>query len=363
MLRKIAKYLLHLALWSAVIAAVVWAGMLSKTHRESSVVASTDISVEGGESNPLIAADRVDQWLKEQGVHPEGSILSKVDIAAIERIVESHNAVAEANVYVAYDGGVKVNIEQREPMARLRMSGYDMYLTADGYLLPAVGCNSAHVKVVTGDYKPLFDGRYTGDVESIVRDSVASLERLIAELEEAKLPHFKRHIENNKALREVKRSSPKKSIFDSKEKHEILVDAYKERCSDAVEAHSVNMRAIDEDIAAIERAQEEALKLKRSLLREAEEFGALVAMIRHILEDDFLCDEVVQIVATGGKHESLQLAIVPRSGDFIVDLGQAENLEQKLSTLGMFYKKGLSSIGWDKFSRVSLRYDGQVVCR
>ena len=171
MLRKIAKYLLHLALWSAVIAAVVWAGMLSKTHRESSVVRSTDISVEGGGSNPLIAAERVDQWLKEQGVHPEGSILSKVDIAAIERIVESHNAVAEANVYVAYDGGVKVNIEQREPMARLRMSGYDMYLTADGYLLPAVGCNSAHVKVVTGDYKPLFDGRYTGDVESIVRDS------------------------------------------------------------------------------------------------------------------------------------------------------------------------------------------------
>ena len=119
MLRKIAKYLLHLALWSAVIAAVVWAGMLSKTHRESSLVRSTDISVEGGESNPLIAAERVDQWLKEQGVHPEGSILSKVDIAAIERIVESHNAVAEANVYVAYDGGVKVNIEQREPMARL----------------------------------------------------------------------------------------------------------------------------------------------------------------------------------------------------------------------------------------------------
>ena len=264
---------------------------------------------------------------------------------------------------MAYDGGVKVNIEQREPIARLRMSGYDMYLTADGYLLPAVGCNSAHVKVVTGDYKPLFDGDYTGDVESIVRDSIASLERYIAELEEAKMPHFKRHIENNKALREVKRSSPKKSIFDSKEKHEILVEAYKERCSDAVEAHSVNMRAIDEDIAAIERAQEEALSLKRSLLHEAEEFRAMVAMIRHILEDKFLCDEVVQIVASGGKREPLQLAIVPRSADFIVDLGQAENLEQKLSTLGMFYKKGLSRIGWDKFSRVSLRYDGQVVCR
>lgn len=363
MLRKIAKFLLHIALWSAIIAAVVWASMLSKSHRDSSLVTSTDIEVEGGGLNPLIAAERVDLWLKEQGVHPEGSILSKVDIAAIERIVEQHSAVAEANVYVAYSGGVKVAIEQREPIARLRMSGYDMYLTADGYLLPAVDCNSAHVKVITGDYKPLFNNDYTGNIESIVRDSIASLERYIAELEEAKLPHFKRHIENNKRLREIKRSSPKKSLFDSKEKHEILVKAFKELCSDAVEEHSITMSAIDADIAAIEREQETARSLKRSLLHEAEEFSAMVAMIRHILEDEFLNNEVVQIVASGGKREPLQLAIVPCSADFIVDLGQAENLERKLSTLRMFYTKGLSRIGWDKFSRVSLRYDGQVVCR
>lgn len=363
MLRKIAKYLLHLVLWSAIIAAVVWASMLSKSHRESSIVSGTDIEVLGGNMNPLIAAESVDMWLKHRGVHPEGSLLSKVDIATIESIVGEHSAVASANVYVEYGGSVKVEIEQREPIARLRVSGYDMYLTSDGYILPTEGCNSAHVKVVTGDYKPLFDAQFAGNVESVVRDSIASLERYIATLEEEKLPHFKRHIENDKRLREVKRSAPKRSIFDSKQKHEILVKDYRERCSDAVAEHSMNKRAIDEDIAAIERAQEVARNLKRTLLREADEFYAMVAMIRHIIGDAFLSDEVVQIVATGGHSEPLQLAVIPRSADFTIDLGMAENLEQKFVTLKRFYDKGLSRIGWDNYSRVSLRYDGQVVCR
>lgn len=363
MLRRIAKYFLHLVLWCAIITAVVWASMLSKSHRDSSLVSSTDIEVVGGEKNPLIASESVNQWLKEQGVHPEGSILSKVDIATIEHIVESHSAVSSANVHTDYEGSVRIDIEQREPIARLRISGYDMYLTADGYILPSKGCHSAHVKVITGEYKPIFDSDYSGYMSTIVQDSVASLERYIAELEETKIPHLKRHIENNKALREVKRSSPKKSIFDSKEKHDILVSAYNERLGEATAQHNTNKRAIDADIMAIERAQEEALNLRRALLRQAEEFDSMVAMIRRINGDKFLCGEVVQIVVSGGKYAPMQLAVIPRSADFTIDLGGAENLEQKLVTLRRFYDKGLSRIGWDRYSRISLRYDGQVVCR
>lgn len=363
MLKKIAIYLAHTALWAMLIAVVVWAGMLSKSHRDSALVGGTDIEVKGGGSNPLISSEDINIWLKEQGLHPDGCILSKVDIASIESIVAAHSAVAKVNAYLGYDGKVKIDIEQREPIARLRISGYDMYLTTDGYILPAKGCNAAHVKVITGDYVPLFDSRYAGCVETIVRDSIASLDRFVAQLEEAKLPHYKRHIENNRALREVKRSAPKRSIFDSKEKYAILEKDYKERLSEATETHSINRRMINEDIASIERAVEEALNTKRQLYRQAEEFDAMVAMIHHIIADSFLNADVTQIVATGDKRSSLQLAIIPRSANVTVDLGTTENLERKLATLRRFYDKGLSRIGWDKYSKISLRYDGQVVCR
>lgn len=363
MLKKIAIYLAHVALWAMLVVVVVWAGRLSKSHRDSVLVSGTDIEVKGGGSNPLISSEDINIWLKEQGVHPDGCILSKVDIASIERIVASHSAVAKVNAYLGYDGKVKIDIRQREPIARLRISGYDMYLTTDGYVLPAKDCHAAHVKVITGDYTPLFDSRYAGCVATIVQDSIASIERFVAQLEEAKLPHFKRHIENNRALREVKRSAPKRSVFDSKEKHAILEKDFKERLSDATERHSIARRMINEDIAAIERAQEEALNTKRVLVRQAEEFDAMVAMIRHIMADGFLDADIAQIVATGDKRSSLQLAIIPRSANVTVDLGTTEDLERKLATLRRFYDKGLSRIGWDKYSKISLRYDGQVVCR
>ncbi len=363
MLKKIAKYLVHLSLWAMLIVAVVWAGKLSRSHRESVLVCGTDIEVKGGGSSPLITSNDINIWLKEQGLHPEGCILSKVDIAAIESLVASHGAVAEVNAYLTYEGRVKICIEQREPIARLRITGYDMYLTTDGYVLPAEGYNASHVKVVTGDYAPFFDSHYAGSVATIVRDSIASIDRYIAQLEESKLPYYKRHNENNATLREVKRSAPKRSIFESKKSYAILEKAYKDSLSRAIEMHSINSRAIDEDIAAIDCAMESALNLKRSLSMQAEEFDAMVAMISHIISDSFLDADIVQIVATEGSGGSLQLAVVPRAANVTVDLGTTDNLERKLATLRRFYDKGLSRIGWDKYSKISLRYDGQVVCR
>lgn len=363
MLKRIAKYFVHLSLWALLIVTVVWASKLSQSHRDTVLVMTTDIEIRGGGSNPLISSDDISLWLKEQGLHPEGCILSKVDIAAIENMVASHGAVAKVNAILDYEGRVTLSIEQREPIARLRITGYDVYLTADGYVLSAKEYNPAHVKVVTGDYTPFFDSQYTGCVATIVSDSIASLDRYVAQLEESKLPHYKRHNENNAALREVRRSAPKRSIFESKRSYAILEAAYKDSLSKATEMHSINSRAIDEDIAAIDRAIEQALNTKRSLCRQVEEFDAMVAMIRHINSDNFLDADIAQIVATGGGANELQLAVVPRAADVTVDLGNTDNLERKLATLRRFYDNGLSRIGWDKYSYISLRYDGQVVCK
>lgn len=327
------------------------------------MVSDINIEVTGGGSNPLITSQDINLWLKEQGVYPEGCVLSEVDIAAIERVVASHGAVAKVNAYQNYEGRVNITIEQREPIARLRITGYDMYLTADGCVLPTEGYAPAHVKVITGDYTPFFDSSYVGNVETIVSDSIASLDQAVAQLEESKRPHYKRHEDNNAELKEVRRSAPKRGIFESKRSYAVLEQAYKDSLSRATERHSINSRKIDEDIAAIDRAKEEVLTLKRSLCRQADEYNAMVAMIRHIVSDSFFDADIVQIVVTGGGDKPLQIAVVPRVANVTVDLGTTENLVGKLATLRRFYEKGLSRIGWDKYSHISLRYDGQVVCR
>ncbi|MBO5832575.1 MAG: hypothetical protein J6Q95_04720 [Alistipes sp.] len=363
MLKRIATYVGFALLWAVIVVVVVCAERLTTKNNKEQLVTTIDITVEGGGNNPVVDGDAISWWLKVHNAHPEGISLEKLDIATIENVVESHTAVAEANVIATYDGCVEIDITQREPIARMRISGYDIYITRDGYLLPARGVTPVHVPVITGDYKPLFGSGYVGYAEDVSRDSIAALEDKIVRLEDEKLPHYKLLIENNKTLRVIKRSSPKKNLFQSEEEYKILQNAYKERLSLAVEAHSKNKRDIREDIAELERKQEETRHLIQGIKSQSDEFKGLIKFIETIERDRFWSAEVVQIIATGGGEIPLQLAIIPRSGRFTVDLGTMENLPNKLQRLRRFYDKGLSNIGWSKYRSISLRYEGQVVCR
>ncbi len=56
------------------------------------------------------------------------------------------------------------------------------------------------------------------------------------------------------------------------------------------------------------------------------------------------------------------VVVVPKLGNVIIDLGQPQNLEAKFANLFAFYSNGLPKAGWSTYSRISLKYDGQVVC-
>jgi cell division protein FtsQ len=56
------------------------------------------------------------------------------------------------------------------------------------------------------------------------------------------------------------------------------------------------------------------------------------------------------------------IMMVPKIGDQIIELGDTENLDSKFDNLVTFYRKGMPRAGWDTYSKVSLRFAGQVVC-
>ena len=55
--------------------------------------------------------------------------------------------------------------------------------------------------------------------------------------------------------------------------------------------------------------------------------------------------------------------IVPRVGDNIVYLGSPGGIGRKLDRLAKFYKYGLSRVGWDRYSYISLEFDNQIICK
>jgi cell division protein FtsQ len=57
------------------------------------------------------------------------------------------------------------------------------------------------------------------------------------------------------------------------------------------------------------------------------------------------------------------LELVPRVGDHILFLGKPVRIEEKLNRIRTFYTKGLSRVGWNKYSRISVEFENQVICK
>ncbi len=54
--------------------------------------------------------------------------------------------------------------------------------------------------------------------------------------------------------------------------------------------------------------------------------------------------------------------LIPKSGSHVIEFGSTKRMEQKFNKLLVFYDHGLTKIGWNKYSRIKLKYRNQVVC-
>jgi cell division protein FtsQ len=85
----------------------------------------------------------------------------------------------------------------------------------------------------------------------------------------------------------------------------------------------------------------------------------LAPIARFINDDRFWKEQTEQLnVLPDGNLE-----LIPRVGSHIVSLGAPVGIDRKLDRLLKFYKYGLSHAGWDRYERISVEYDNQIVCK
>jgi cell division protein FtsQ len=84
----------------------------------------------------------------------------------------------------------------------------------------------------------------------------------------------------------------------------------------------------------------------------------LVKIALFLQEDRFWREQVEQIHVTPKQ----EIVLVPRIGNHIIEIGKADNLEKKLAKLEEFYKEGLSKVGWNKYNKINIEFDKQVIC-
>ena len=83
----------------------------------------------------------------------------------------------------------------------------------------------------------------------------------------------------------------------------------------------------------------------------------ILKLVKIINENEFWSKGSEQIYVT----ENQEFVLVPKIGNYLVDLGTLEDLPIKLQRLETFYKNGLTTLGWERYSRLSVKYKNQVV--
>ena len=254
--RNTGRYVGYTLLWVLVAIVVVWGAMSARAHRKAQLITELNIGVERSSEHQLVDAPLMNDWLLSHTESPVGRPLSEVNLSELERVALQHSAVAEANAYSTFSGSVELSVTQHEPVARLKVDGYDMYLTADGYLFPASDGYAAHVPVITGSYRPIFRPNYAGYASTVVRDSIASLDSVILALEQQKLPHHKLRQEYRQDLRRVLNERIRRTLFMSEYEYDKRNEELKERKARARKENVARNKSIDAAIRALGAEQD-----------------------------------------------------------------------------------------------------------
>jgi len=92
-------------------------------------------------------------------------------------------------------------------------------------------------------------------------------------------------------------------------------------------------------------------------LNASENGRNLVELINTIREDEFWNAQIAQM----DIDNKMRITIFPQVGDERIEFGKPENLDVKFKKLMIFYKEILPRMGWNKYDRVNLEYEGQIV--
>ncbi len=88
-----------------------------------------------------------------------------------------------------------------------------------------------------------------------------------------------------------------------------------------------------------------------------EHYKEIFCIVKRIQADDFLRKQLISIERLNNGDYQL----LPRVGNHTILLGDTTQLKQKMTNLKFFYKKALKEKFIDKYSKINLQYNNQVI--
>ncbi|MBR3454543.1 MAG: cell division protein FtsQ [Bacteroidaceae bacterium] len=82
----------------------------------------------------------------------------------------------------------------------------------------------------------------------------------------------------------------------------------------------------------------------------------------YLRDNSFWNKQVEQVNVIVDRNNKRVVEIVPRVGNHIVYMGSIKDYQKKLKRLRTFYEKAMKEVGWNKYKRINLEFDNQIIC-
>ena len=167
------KQILNVLMWVGILTGIGFTlGFVAEEHANT-VYKNIEISITGGDEHYFIQEEDVKEILNSKDYKVVGEKIKDVDVAAIERILNDHPSVENADVYASIDGTLRIALVQRKPIVRIiNESGENFYIDENGSLMPLSDKYTARVLIVNGRINEPFARWYKHNTNEISTDTL-----------------------------------------------------------------------------------------------------------------------------------------------------------------------------------------------
>ncbi|MBK9283111.1 MAG: hypothetical protein IPM51_02190 [Sphingobacteriaceae bacterium] len=167
------KKILHLLIWTFSISGLLVSfSFVSKSEKQISVN-RLNISILNNTENQFLSEADIRAYFEQSGTKILNQKFAEINIPKLERLLNVHPAIENAEVSAELNGEISVNVLQRTPICRIiNADGESYYIDSQNKLMPLNENYSARVIVVNGNLNEPFARRYQLTVDEIAGSEV-----------------------------------------------------------------------------------------------------------------------------------------------------------------------------------------------
>lgn len=163
------KKVLTAVLWITAIAGLAASLGFASANQGNTMVKSLQIGIGNSEENAFLTEADVRKFFDDRNDKIVSNKLKNINIPELEKALNAHPAIENAEVSQSMNGEVKVEITQRTPVVRIiNKNGESYYIDSQSKLMPLSDNFSARVIVASGEIFEPYARRYQLPVSAII---------------------------------------------------------------------------------------------------------------------------------------------------------------------------------------------------